>query len=79
MKIFSGCTISNKDGTEEAYDGCIIAAHAPDALQMLGKQATYDESRILGAFQYAYRFTPSLQYPPKIDLTQLYLLISLWQ
>ncbi|KAL8491082.1 hypothetical protein ACS0TY_022926 [Phlomoides rotata] len=49
-----GCTISSKDGTEEAYDGCIIAAHAPDALQMLGKQATYDETRILGAFQYAY-------------------------
>ncbi|KAK4427844.1 putative fatty acid methyltransferase [Sesamum alatum] len=49
-----GCAIISKDGTKEVYDGCIIAVHAPDALKMLGKQATYDESRILGAFQYAY-------------------------
>lgn len=49
-----GCVVSCKDGSEDAYDGCIIAAHAPDALKMLGKQATYDELRILGAFQYAY-------------------------
>ncbi|XP_057809682.1 uncharacterized protein LOC131024190 isoform X2 [Salvia miltiorrhiza] len=49
-----GCTITYKDGSEEAYDGCIIAAHAPDALKILGKQATYDELRILGGFQYAY-------------------------
>ncbi|KAL0433242.1 UNVERIFIED_CONTAM: Sphingolipid C9-methyltransferase 1 [Sesamum latifolium] len=49
-----GCTISCKDGLEDTYDGCIIAAHAPDALNMLGQQATFDELRILGAFQYAY-------------------------
>ncbi|CAA0818685.1 Cyclopropane-fatty-acyl-phospholipid synthase, partial [Striga hermonthica] len=49
-----GCTVSCKDGSEEKYDECIIAAHAPDALKMLGKQATFDELRILGAFQYAY-------------------------
>ncbi|KAL0414272.1 UNVERIFIED_CONTAM: Cyclopropane mycolic acid synthase 2 [Sesamum radiatum] len=49
-----GCAIISKDGLEEAYDGCIIAVHAPDALKMLQKEATYDESRILGAFQYAY-------------------------
>ncbi|KAK4421805.1 Sphingolipid C9-methyltransferase 1 [Sesamum alatum] len=49
-----GCTVSCKDGSEDTYDGCIIAAHAPDALKMLGKQATFDELRILGAFQYAY-------------------------
>ncbi|PIN17919.1 Cyclopropane-fatty-acyl-phospholipid synthase [Handroanthus impetiginosus] len=49
-----GCSIRCKDGSEETYDGCIIAAHAPDALKMLGNQATFDESRILGAFQYAY-------------------------
>ncbi|KAI3451310.1 hypothetical protein Pfo_007975 [Paulownia fortunei] len=48
-----GCAITCKDGLEEIYDGCIIAAHAPDALKMLGKEVTYDESRILGAFQYA--------------------------
>lgn len=49
-----GCVITCKDGLEETYDGCIIAAHAPEAANMLGKQATYDELRILGAFQYAY-------------------------
>ncbi|XP_057809684.1 uncharacterized protein LOC131024192 isoform X2 [Salvia miltiorrhiza] len=49
-----GCTITCKDGLEEAYDKCIIAAHAPDALKILGTQATYDELRILGAFQYSY-------------------------
>ncbi|KAL6535199.1 hypothetical protein OROMI_026573 [Orobanche minor] len=48
------CAISCKDGSEDIYDECIIAAHAPDALKMLGKQATCDELRILGAFQYAY-------------------------
>ncbi|KAK4405921.1 Tuberculostearic acid methyltransferase UfaA1 [Sesamum angolense] len=49
-----GCAVISEDGSEEVYDGCIIAVHAPDALKMLGKQATHDESRILGAFQYAY-------------------------
>ncbi|KAH6816864.1 Cyclopropane-fatty-acyl-phospholipid synthase [Perilla frutescens var. frutescens] len=49
-----GCAITCKDGLEEAYGGCIIATHAPDAVEILGKQATYDELRILGAFQYAY-------------------------
>ncbi|KAK6138762.1 hypothetical protein DH2020_027499 [Rehmannia glutinosa] len=49
-----GCAITCKDGLQEVYDACIIAAHAPDALRMLGKQATFDESRILGAFKYAY-------------------------
>ncbi|KAG6393072.1 hypothetical protein SASPL_147302 [Salvia splendens] len=49
-----GCVVRTKDGSEEAYDGCIIGAHAPDALKMLGEQATFDERRILGAFQYAY-------------------------
>lgn len=44
------------DGWQETFDGCIIAAHAPDTLQMLGSEATLDERRILGAFQYAYRY-----------------------
>lgn len=44
------------DHSEEIYDGCIISIHAPDALKLLGTQATYDESRILGAFQYVYRY-----------------------
>ncbi|KAK6793641.1 hypothetical protein RDI58_007094 [Solanum bulbocastanum] len=49
-----GCTIACTDGATEVYDGCIITAHAPDTLKMLGKEATYDETRILGAFQYIY-------------------------
>ncbi|XAR48941.1 Cyclopropane-fatty-acyl-phospholipid synthase [Bertholletia excelsa] len=50
--VDDGCVITCEDGSQEAYDGCIIAAHAPDALGMLGKQATYDETSVLGAFQY---------------------------
>ncbi|KAL3634449.1 hypothetical protein CASFOL_021503 [Castilleja foliolosa] len=49
-----GCSIICKDGSEDTYDECIIAAHAPDALKMLGTQASFDELRILGAFQYEY-------------------------
>ncbi|KAK6914135.1 hypothetical protein RJ641_021456, partial [Dillenia turbinata] len=47
-----GCAVISQDGYEEMYNGCVIAAHAPDALKMLGKEATFDETRILGAFQY---------------------------
>ncbi|PHU21208.1 hypothetical protein BC332_06315 [Capsicum chinense] len=49
-----GCTVACSDGSKEVYDGCIMAAHAPDTLRILGKDATYDETRILGAFQYVY-------------------------
>ncbi|KAH0634286.1 hypothetical protein KY284_037072 [Solanum tuberosum] len=49
-----GCTVVCTDGSKEVYDRCIMAAHAPDTLRMLGKEATYDETRILGAFQYVY-------------------------
>ncbi|WJX12302.1 cyclopropane-fatty-acyl-phospholipid synthase [Trifolium repens] len=49
-----GCVVYCKDGSEEKYDGCILAVHAPDALRLLGDEATYDERRIIGAFQYAY-------------------------
>ncbi|KAH6816166.1 Cyclopropane-fatty-acyl-phospholipid synthase [Perilla frutescens var. frutescens] len=52
-----GCVITSKDGLEETYDRCIIAANAPDALKILGKHATHDELRILGAFQYAHSET----------------------
>lgn len=58
----SGCTITYKDCLEEAYDGCVIATHAPDALKILGKQATYDELRILGAFQYGNRFPVNMSF-----------------
>lgn len=33
-----------------------MAVHAPDALKILGHQVTHDEARVLGAFQYAYRY-----------------------
>ncbi|XP_039154814.1 uncharacterized protein LOC104414445 [Eucalyptus grandis] len=48
------CVVLTGDGSEELYDKCIVAVHAPDALRLLGDQATYDEMRVLGAFQYAY-------------------------
>ncbi|MCD7469753.1 hypothetical protein HAX54_008934 [Datura stramonium] len=53
-RALAGCTIACNDGSKELFDGCIMAAHAPDTLKMLGKEATYDETRILGAFQYVY-------------------------
>ncbi|KAG5554215.1 hypothetical protein RHGRI_011914 [Rhododendron griersonianum] len=49
-----GCLITCQDGSQETYDGCIVATNAPDTLKMLGKQATCDETRVLGAFQYVY-------------------------
>ncbi|KAF7837436.1 Cyclopropane-fatty-acyl-phospholipid synthase isoform 1 [Senna tora] len=49
-----GCVVICKDGSQETYDGCVMAVHAPDALRILGDQATSDERRILGAFQYVY-------------------------
>lgn len=54
--INAGWTVSCEDGSEEVYDGCVMAVHAPDALRMLGSHATFDERRILGAFQYVYRY-----------------------
>ncbi|XP_022722300.1 uncharacterized protein LOC111279604 isoform X3 [Durio zibethinus] len=52
--FITGCTVLCGDDTQESYEGCIMAVHAPDALRLLGNQATYDESRVLGAFQYVY-------------------------
>ncbi|XP_064992164.1 uncharacterized protein LOC103974893 isoform X3 [Musa acuminata AAA Group] len=54
LRTDEGCCVLAADHSEEIYDGCIISIHAPDALKLLGTQATYDESRILGAFQYVY-------------------------
>ncbi|XP_026387753.1 uncharacterized protein LOC113282864 [Papaver somniferum] len=48
-----GCTVTCLDGSSESYDACIMGVHAPDALSMLGEEVTYEEKRILGAFQYA--------------------------
>ncbi|XP_052163545.1 uncharacterized protein LOC127780650 [Oryza glaberrima] len=49
-----GYRVVEAGGTEEAYDSIIFAVHAPDALNILGDEATHDERRILGAFQYVY-------------------------
>ncbi|KAJ0254744.1 hypothetical protein HA466_0106080 [Hirschfeldia incana] len=46
--------VTTEDGSQEVYDKCILAVHAPDALKLLGDQVTHDETRVLGAFQYAY-------------------------
>ena len=56
---FTGCIVSYRDDSEEMYNGCILAVHAPDAVKLLGDQATFDEMRILGAFQYVYRYIHS--------------------
>ncbi|XP_073159489.1 uncharacterized protein [Henckelia pumila] len=49
-----GCVLIRDKSGDEIYDGCIIAADAPVVLNILGNQATYDESRILGAFEFTY-------------------------
>ncbi|KAM0945005.1 putative cyclopropane-fatty-acyl-phospholipid synthase [Dioscorea sansibarensis] len=49
-----GCCVLGADRSEETYDACVISVHAPDALKLLSNQATYEETRILGAFQYSY-------------------------
>ncbi|KAK1419911.1 hypothetical protein QVD17_29348 [Tagetes erecta] len=53
-KLDNGCLIICEDGSQERYNGCIIATHAQDALKMIGEQASYEEKRILGAFNYVY-------------------------
>lgn len=49
-----GIQVGDAEGNVDTFDHCIIGAHAPDALKMLGNNATDDEHRILGAFQYSY-------------------------
>lgn len=51
-----GCYVLDVNGSREIYDGCILGVHAPDALRILGEQATYEETKVLGAFQYVYRY-----------------------
>ncbi|RID53176.1 hypothetical protein BRARA_G00594 [Brassica rapa] len=46
--------VTTEDGSQEVFDRCILAVNAPDALRLLGEDATSDETRVLGAFQYAY-------------------------
>ncbi|KAK3190390.1 hypothetical protein Dsin_029951 [Dipteronia sinensis] len=54
VNAFTGCTVVSGDGFQELYSGCIMAVNAPDALKLLGSQTTFDETRVLGAFQYVY-------------------------
>ncbi|KAG5588232.1 hypothetical protein H5410_048666 [Solanum commersonii] len=56
-RAIAGCTITFSNGANEIFDGCIMATHAPDTLDMLGKEATFDETRILSAFQYVHSDT----------------------
>ncbi|XWS53768.1 hypothetical protein CRYUN_Cryun10bG0028600 [Craigia yunnanensis] len=49
----NGSIIVCGDGFQETYNGCIMAIDAPSALRLLGNQATFEEMRILGAFQYS--------------------------
>nr|VDC94242.1 unnamed protein product [Brassica oleracea] len=49
----NGCVIvTTEDGSQQVFDKCILAVHAQDALRFLGDKVTYDETRVLGAFQY---------------------------
>jgi predicted NAD/FAD-binding protein len=43
--------VATKDGGSETFDGVVIAAHADEALRMLG-DASADEQRLLGAWTY---------------------------
>ncbi|GJN31619.1 hypothetical protein PR202_gb20036 [Eleusine coracana subsp. coracana] len=49
-----GYRIIEVNGSVETYDRIIFAIRAPDALKVLGSEATNDELRTLGAFQYTY-------------------------
>lgn len=49
-----GCLVTCEDGSKELFDGCILAVHAPNTLEILGEEATYDEKQVLGAFQYVH-------------------------
>lgn len=52
--VDEGCSIVCASGSQEFYNDCVMAVHAPEALRILGNQAIFDEMRILGAFLYAY-------------------------
>ncbi|CAL5079938.1 unnamed protein product [Urochloa decumbens] len=53
-KFNEGYRILGADGSDEMYDRIIFGLHAPDALKVLGAEATHEELRVLGAFQYIY-------------------------
>ncbi|XP_044968566.1 uncharacterized protein LOC123428427 isoform X2 [Hordeum vulgare subsp. vulgare] len=51
----AGYRVLENDGSEETYDSVILGVHAPNALKVLGAEATHHELRILGACQYVQR------------------------
>jgi cyclopropane-fatty-acyl-phospholipid synthase len=55
VKLLVGYKVIAFDGSEEIYDKVMFGVHAPDTLKMLGAEATHEELRILGAFQYVYK------------------------
>ncbi|KAL2611936.1 hypothetical protein R1flu_023628 [Riccia fluitans] len=46
--------VQDERGGIEVFDNCVVAAHAPDALEMRGTSASSNEKNVLGAFKYAY-------------------------
>ncbi|KAL3690419.1 hypothetical protein R1sor_016728 [Riccia sorocarpa] len=46
--------VEDEHGGIDVFDKCVVAAHAPDALEMRGSSATTNEKKVLGAFEYAY-------------------------
>ncbi|VAH38574.1 unnamed protein product [Triticum turgidum subsp. durum] len=51
----AGYRVLENDGSEETYDSVILGIHAPNALKVLGAEATHDELKVLGACQYVQR------------------------
>jgi len=52
MFVAVGYKLLEVDGSEDTYDQIIFGVHTSEALKVLGAEATHDELRILGAFQY---------------------------
>jgi len=55
MFLSTGYKVLEVDGSEEMYDQIMFCIPAPDALKVLGAEATHDELRTLGAFHYTNR------------------------
>uniref|UniRef100_A0ACD6A2D9 Uncharacterized protein n=1 Tax=Avena sativa TaxID=4498 RepID=A0ACD6A2D9_AVESA len=51
-RVDGGYRVLEADGSEEVYDMIVFDVRAPVALRILGAEATHQELRILGAFQY---------------------------
>ncbi|WVZ62882.1 hypothetical protein U9M48_012574 [Paspalum notatum var. saurae] len=51
----TGYRILEADGSVEIYESIIFIVHAADALKVLGAEATHEELRVLGTFQYICR------------------------